>query len=95
MRNATVTVSPRLALVVINVLGVIVRRLENQIEDPTHPPTLIPGFDKPYRFEDSTTSRNLIAEFSGLRMDLFNGSVDNALLEALEDLRDLDDFLNQ
>lgn len=93
MRNATVTVSPRLALVVINVLGVIVSRLENQIADPVHPPTVIPGFDKAYRFEDEATSRNLIAELSGLRTDLFHGSVDKALLEAVEDLGDLDDFL--
>lgn len=93
MRNATVTMSPRLALVVICALGVIVERLENQVADPAHPPVLVPGFSKPYHFEDVITSRNLIAELSELRSHLLLGSLDGALLEALEDLGDLDDFL--
>lgn len=95
MRNATVTMSPRLALLVICSLGVSVKRLEDQLLEKGHAPIFIPGFSKPYHFEDELTSRNLIAEVEGLRSALLVGSVDNALLEALDDLGDIDDFLSR
>jgi hypothetical protein len=93
MRNATVTMSPRLALIVMNLLTVCIQRLEAQIEDPQRKPVAVPGFTKLYHFEDTITSRNLIAELSGLRTDLLRGSVEPELLGQLEDLGDIDEFL--
>jgi hypothetical protein len=93
MRNATVTMSPRPALIVMNLLTTCIQRLEHQIEDPQRKPVAVPGFLKLYHFEDTITSRNLIAELSGLRMDLLRGSVDEATLPLLDDLGDIDEFL--
>lgn len=92
---ATVTVSPRLALFMINVLSVAVARLEAQAADPQRPPISLPGFGKLYHFESSITSANIIAELSDLRSSLFDGSIDEAVRRQLADLDDPDNFLNR
>jgi len=89
----TVTVSPRLALVLINVLGVCITRLEAQAQDPNRPPVSLPGFRKLYHFDSSITSANLCAEMQALRSQLFDGSIDEAVRRQLGDLDDPDNFL--
>lgn len=92
---AHVTVSPRIALLLINVLSVYITRLEAQAQDPNRPPISLPGFGKLYHFESSITNANLVAELSDLRSALFDGSIDEAVRRQLADLDDPDNYLNR
>lgn len=92
---AHVTVSPRLALLLVNVLSVCIERLERQAQDPNRPPISLPGFGKLYHFESSITNANLCAELSALRMDLLEGSIDEETRRKLASLDNPDDFLNR
>lgn len=93
MRNVTVTMNARLALILINNLSVCVKRLEDQMADPTHPPVFVPGFGKPYNFESAETSASILEELGKLRSDLFDGSIDEATRRQLGDLDDFGTFL--